>query len=504
MTYHLARVAHWMQFRSVGAYPTNITRQVVLTPGAEYVLLALQAISGSERFANLLQYAAWLLLAASAPTLARTFGAPRALARWSALLVAAAPMAVLQASSSQNDLVASLMTLAVVFACLPFLHGGRCRWRWPDAVLLLVAVTAALLVKPTSVVVATPFLLGCGWLAVRTLRQRAAWRQLLLALPAVLLAAGALAPFLATRRATFDNGVTKPFVYAGWDQPGDRLLNSVRGVLRDVPLPWAVFDRLSPAETPGCGTAHGLCLKLNLKLHEDYSGSIGAVLVFLVAALVGVIRWRTLPGRARLGLVCLLSAWVLFHAILRDNVWITRLHLPLIALVPASLGVFKARWLTRRAGVAALSLLLVGVAAHGALAATRNALRPLSPRRVLQGQAAEAYYLGGPGGVGPLHDAALQAVERLSCRRLGLYIGGDSYDYPLTWRAMQAGTEVRHVVGPDDWPCVVFSDRGPPPPRPSGDAWRAIGESTSLYAAPDHPGATPTRTGPVDEGQPTR
>ena len=42
-------------------------------------------------------------------------------------------------------------------------------------------------------------------------------------------------------------------------------------------------------------------------------------------------------------------------------------------------------------------------------------------------------------------------------------IGEDGYDYPLTWRAMERGFEVRHVLGPDPWPCVLVSDRGGPP-----------------------------------------
>lgn len=53
MTYHLARVAHWIQGRSVEAFPTSIPRQVALGPGAEYLLLALQVVSGSDALAGL-------------------------------------------------------------------------------------------------------------------------------------------------------------------------------------------------------------------------------------------------------------------------------------------------------------------------------------------------------------------------------------------------------------------------------------------------------------------
>src|SRR5262249_16711830 len=146
MTYHLARVVYWIENRSVGAFTTNNPRQVVLPPGAEYVLLALQVITGTDAFANFLQFGAWLLMVGSASTVARSCGGSRQLARWAPLVVGAAPMAILQASSTQNDLVASAMTIAMVFACLPFLHLRRPRWRAIDVVWLLIAVTAGLLV----------------------------------------------------------------------------------------------------------------------------------------------------------------------------------------------------------------------------------------------------------------------------------------------------------------------------------------------------------------------
>jgi hypothetical protein len=76
----------------------------------------------------------------------------------------------------------------------------------------------------------------------------------------------------------------------------------------------------------------------------------------------------------------------------------------------------------------------------------------------------------------PLHDQALEVARALGCARLGLWIGGDSYDYPLTWRAMREGIVVRHVVAADPWPCVIFSDPDrPPPPGFEAAGWVSAG-----------------------------
>ena len=128
MTYHLARVAYWIQYRSVAPYPTGIARQIGLPPGAEYLMLSLQAIAGTDRLDNLVQFAAWLSLVLSAPPLARAFGAPRKAASWAGVLVGTLPLGLLEASSTQNDLVAALMAAAIVAACLPFIHARR-NWR---------------------------------------------------------------------------------------------------------------------------------------------------------------------------------------------------------------------------------------------------------------------------------------------------------------------------------------------------------------------------------------
>ena len=96
-----------------------------------------------------------------------------------------------------------------------------------------------------------------------------------------------------------------------------------------------------------------------------------------------------------------------------------------------------------------------------------------------RGRDDDAYYVLGPNNSSSDHAAALLAIASSGCKKLGLIIGGDSYDYPLTWRAMKRQVEVRHVVAADDWPCAVFSDRGTPPST-ARTAWRPADE-TGMY-----------------------
>jgi hypothetical protein len=63
-----------------------------------------------------------------------------------------------------------------------------------------------------------------------------------------------------------------------------------------------------------------------------------------------------------------------------------------------------------------------------------------------------------------VHETVLSSARRMGCRRVGLALNEDSWDYPLTWLAMRDGIEVRHVVGRDAWPCLIFMETPPAPP----------------------------------------
>lgn len=485
MTYHLARVSHWMQHASVAAYPTNVARQVGYAPGAEYVLLVVQILSGSDRLANLVQFGCWLLLAASAPALARAFGAGRRLAPWAAVFVASLPMGLLQASSTQNDLVASLMAVGVSSASLPFLRAVA-RWRWQDMAILAIAAAGALIVKPTAAVTAVPFCVVAAFSAARSFRVTAArLRHLALGIvSATVVLLLVLVPWLVIRgTGPSVEPIVAPYVYLGLGEIGDRVINVGRGIARHLPMPGAITRALVPSGgVVGCATPESLCTQWVLRPHEDYAGNPGpAVFVFLALIAAGL-AWRRLASRARLGVSCVVASWVALQFVFRDNPWTARLHLPAFALAAIALSALGPDRMRRRTWV---MIAMFIPASHGALVAVRNESRPVALSSMARGSSPTTYYASSAG-LAPLaraHDRTLAALGSIGCPRLGLFIGENSYDYPLTWRAMSAGIGVRHVVGPDPWPCLVFSDRGPPPPLPDGRAWRAT-PARYLFLAP--------------------
>lgn len=62
MNYHLARVMHWIQNRSVEAYPAHYLPQIYIMPWSAYAIAHFQILSNGDRFANLVQ---WLTMIGS-------------------------------------------------------------------------------------------------------------------------------------------------------------------------------------------------------------------------------------------------------------------------------------------------------------------------------------------------------------------------------------------------------------------------------------------------------
>jgi hypothetical protein len=392
-------------------------------------------------------------------------------------------MGVLQATSTQNDLVAAALALAIASAAVPFLHPDL-RARSGDLVLLASALAAALVTKPSAVLAAAPF---AAWAGVRAVlgwcRRPGRLKASLpgLALGVALLAATAGWEILRPRIAR--PGEYASYYFAGAGAWTERLLNAALGAAHHLPFPRTLLAELG-ARAGGTAPQLGgecprtwLCLGPIVRASEDIVGNPFQALLVVGSLALAVSRRRLLPPRSRAFLVALVAAWLLLHGVLRDNVWFSRIQTPLFALVPLALGAFagQKQGTASRAGRALGSLAVLALVWGGVVAFRNESRPPLGGRGILRDEA-ECHYRLQPA-LRPQHERALAAARSADCRQLGLFIGGDSYDYPLSWRALRAGIAVRHVLEPDPWPCLVFSDRGAPPSRPGQRDWEPVGWS---------------------------
>ena len=149
LTYHMSRVAHWWVNQTVAFYPTNIERQLCLSPFAEYVILQFFVLSGgSDRLANMVQWCSFGGCAIAMSLIARRLGADRFTQCLVAFVVLTTPLSILQATSAHNDLTCAFLAATAIY----FLYCDR-------TVLTGICLGLAMLVKLNAAFAVAPFLL---------------------------------------------------------------------------------------------------------------------------------------------------------------------------------------------------------------------------------------------------------------------------------------------------------------------------------------------------------
>ncbi|MFV2015113.1 MAG: glycosyltransferase family 39 protein, partial [Candidatus Heimdallarchaeota archaeon] len=169
MTYHMARIVHWIQQRNVDFFTTSISRQNHSMPLAEYMILNLQLLSKSDRYANLVQWSAFVVLVLSVTQVANFLGVSKRGQLVSGFFMATIPMAILQSTSTQNDIVVSLFCLLFVYFLLRLIKYGS----WLAVFYAGLSLGLALLTKGTAYIfcAATGITLGITGLILK-IRER--------------------------------------------------------------------------------------------------------------------------------------------------------------------------------------------------------------------------------------------------------------------------------------------------------------------------------------------
>ncbi|MFQ5922467.1 MAG: glycosyltransferase family 39 protein, partial [Anaerolineales bacterium] len=296
LRYHMPRVLHWAQNASLRHYSTAYQPQLWNPPWAEIVILNLRLLWGSDRLANLVQWASMVGSLVGVAAIAGVLGASR-LGRLAAVAFAISlPMGILQATSNQTDYVAAFWLICAAYFVVLSQRRGLSKW---ELAALGMAVGLGMLTKATYYVYVLPLLI---WFVTSRLRasgwKRVVVESLWVAIPAILINAG----FWSRNVATFGG----PLGLTDWVQAntnagmgllgvGGYISSLIRATLMNFVTPSQEFNMSLQQAVGGIESALGvgsggyeIIWGWN---HEDLAGyPLHIALVVLTIALLTIFR----------------------------------------------------------------------------------------------------------------------------------------------------------------------------------------------------------------------
>ncbi len=356
MIYHLPRVEHWAQNKTIAYYPTHIPRQDAYPPWDEWALLHLRLLTGGDYFAGLLQCAAMMASTIGVSLIARWLGAGVTGQSLAALLSACLPMGILQATSTQNDYVVTMWLVLFVYF---FLNSSM--------LLAALSLGLAFLTKGYAYLYALPFLVWYLSSGAPKARLRRAGAALFVVAVALLLNTGyfyrnghAFGSILWSEEHFFNGGISLSIWLANVLRNAALHLGTIY-----VPYNEWVVDRLQDLSAflhidlnpPQGSFSAQKFVVTSLMFNEDYAGNFLSALIFIFVLITAGVR--SLQGRRGFQWSYALGVGGMFFLLclaLRFQPFNSRFHLAIFVLGSAWTAFVLEKLLPKKA------LLVVGLA----------------------------------------------------------------------------------------------------------------------------------------------
>ncbi|MGI5179629.1 hypothetical protein ACQEVZ_25185 [Dactylosporangium sp. CA-152071] len=473
--YHLTKIEHWIADGDLAPYATIQNQQIILVPGAEYLLLQARLLTGDDSLYNLLQWGVSLLAAVAVSRCAAQLGVGRLGQLIAAAVLLTAPAVALEATSTQNDLV---VTAWVACAASLALDGARRVATAGDVLTLATVAGLTAVTKSTGLMPLAPILVFWGVCQLRLRPARSAvtseapvpsdgpsgglsdglsdgaggrtGQWLRTAGAGLTIVAGMVVlagPAMLRVNDAFGSPLGPPGYSASLSterkDPPAVLVNGLRlaastlttpfpavnGVVSDAVIAVADVAGVNPND-PKITQWRSVFPGTRWKPDEDRSPyPIQSALI--LSALVVTLVWRRLPPLLRGYAVMVLGAFVMTAAVVKWQDWGNRLILPAFALGAPLAGYWADRLRTHRATAAALIVVMAAAFAAGGISVAYG-----QPRRLV-GQGSvftltdwQERFVRLPDQAVP-YQQAIDAIKASGVRRVGLVMDGDLWEYPL-------------------------------------------------------------------------
>jgi hypothetical protein len=453
MTYHMSRVMHWIQNKSVAFYPTHSLRQLYQYPWAEYAILHFQLLSGGDRFANFVQYFSMIGSAIGVSLIAKELKANPRGQLLAAIISVTIPMGILQSTSTQNDYVVTYWIICLVNLVFLF----KQKTCWYHTVGLGLALGLSILTKPTACIFAFPFM---AWLGLSLLFSRN-WKAVGHIAIVVVLAITLISGHFIRSSKLFGSPLN-----SGGSSFGVGYSNEIfnapalaSNIIRNFSLHMATPDprfnkaldnliysfhrhigiSASDPQTTFPDTEYHVP---QINYNEDLSGNSVHFYLLCICVIIYLFRCPKEP-EGNLYLLLMISGFLLFSIVLKWQLWHSRLQLPLFVISSAWIGYVisqvRPKWVINPLGFCMIFLCLPWI--------LNNPAKPLSRLdSYLDTKRTEKYFYMMPSIKGYYINAA-HYLASINCSNIGLITYEDGWEYPL-WALLDNQSDAKFRIEP--------------------------------------------------------
>lgn len=453
MSYHMPRVMHWIQNLSINAYPTNDERHIWKSGFAEYTILHLQLLFHCDRFSNFVQWLCYLGNIIGVTLITKELCGNRLTQICSAVIPATIPMGILQATSTQNDLVSSFWLVSFTYFILAWNKLPNLK----NALCLAASLSLGLATKEINFIYSLPLIIWFIVWGTITHRKKIALPLLLMtSLVFILNGPHWLRNYQLYQHPLSSTTTTESFVLSN-HALSIMTSNVLLNIGNHLKTPWENLNVIFQNMIGYCHHLMGMTIEtsganmasfkyVQSPMHEDNAGNLLHLVLILCSLLIFIIypKVRT-AANARYALVITglflsfiwFMKWSIFHN--RVQLLIFILFCPFIADV--LIRTFK----EKISFIFAIILLLCALPWL-----LCNVSRPLiGSKSVLSTPRLDQYFANLSGA--PLsYKGAVQEIQQYQCSDIGYALGEDTWEYPL-WILLKTNPtknfRIEHVLG---------------------------------------------------------
>lgn len=502
LLYHLPRIEHWLQNQTLRHYPTAYDHQLFMPIFPEIAMLHLMSLSGAAAAANLVQWSSLLITLIGIVSIVQELGGDWRAQGIAALFAASIPMVILQATSTQTDLVTTAWLMITIFFIV---RARNQQLTWLETVALGCAIGVGALSKHTYYPFAFPFLILFSWDGIHSQNKSRFFLQILLFLSLFLAINGG---YFARNYLTFGN----PFSPPAYVQTHSTFsLNPLLWIANTIDHLFLHF--VSPVENLNSvveagltafrtllGVEDGTYLRIWSWNHEDLAGSpIHLALVLAAMIIIAIRKKLRRDHHLRAYALTAIASFLIFGVVIDVFPYAARHHITFLATFAPIIGMISAT-LHKRVRLlpnTLLPLFLIVISLPWLFINRSRPLVGMKPRTmsdsILEEPAFVVLFANRTDLREPYRDAANVIIES-SCREIGLEIDSHDYEFPLWWFLQQANVrahiEAINATGPLEAymdpgfePCAIFSALPARAGRHPGYSLEAIFPPYSIYLA---------------------